>query len=178
MYQEVISLEEALILENKEKIVIYNPNNVESIFSQIKEWNLNWETLRKKYRKVSSKNLPSFCNFEYIIEHKFMEGTDPVTTNWVYMYGQAIDTKVKLDEAHSKGQYVYILTNIAYPGICKIGKAVAPSKRVKQINSAGTVSEWVLKYALPVSDDYKVENIVHQELSYLRKSSHQGSRIF
>lgn len=175
MFQEKISFEEALLLEEEGKIIIYNPNVVESIYSSVKEWKDNWDTLRKTFRKVPVQKLSSFANFEYLIEYKFIEDSDPITINWVYMYGQDTDTKVKLDEANSKGQYVYILTNIAYPGICKIGKAVTPSKRVRQINGAGTVSEWVLKYALPVNDDYKVENLVHQELSYLRMSSFQGS---
>ena len=175
MYQEKISLEEALLLEQEGKITIYNPNNVNSIYSTVKEWKDNWDTLRKTYRKISVQKLTSFANFEYLIEHKFMEDSDPVIMNWVYMYGQDTDTKVRLEEANSKGQYVYILTNIAYPGVCKIGKAVTPSKRVRQINSAGTVSEWVLKYALAVSDDYKVETAVHKELASIRMSSHQGS---
>lgn len=175
MYQERISFEEALLLEEKGEIIIYNPNNVSSIFSTVEEWKNNWNTLRKKYRKIPTQRLASFANFEYLIEYKFIEDADPITVNWVYMYGQSKATRVKLDEANSKGQYVYILTNIAYPGVCKIGKAVTPSKRVRQINSAGTVSEWELKYALPVSDDYKVENEVHKVLSHLRMSSHQGS---
>lgn len=175
MYQEKISFEEALELESKGQIIIYNPNTVNSVFSTVKEWKNNWDKLRKTYRKVPIHKLVSFANFEYLIEHKFIEDGDPVKMNWVYMYGQAADTKVKLDEANSKGQYVYILTNIAYPGFCKIGKAVTPSKRVKQINGAGTVSEWVLRYALPVSDDYKVESKVHEVLENVRRSSHQGS---
>ena len=176
MFQEKISFEQALLLEKENKIVIYNPNVVESIYSNVKEWQDNWNTLRKTFRKVSVQKLSSFANFEYLIEHKFIENGDPVTVNWVYMYGQDTDTKVRLEEANSKGQYVYILTNIAFPGVCKIGKAVTPSKRVKQINSAGTVSEWVLKYALPVSDDYKVETEVHRELASIRMSSYQGSQ--
>jgi hypothetical protein len=176
MYQEKISFEEALLLEQEGKITIYNPNTVKSAFSAVKEWQDNWDTLRKTYRKVPIQKLTSFAGFEYLIEHKFIDNSEPITTNWVYMYGQNTETKVKLSEANSKGQYVYILTNIAYPGICKIGKAVTPSKRVRQINSAGTVSEWELKYALAVSDDYKVEGMVHQELAPIRMSSHQGSQ--
>jgi hypothetical protein len=175
MYQEKITFEEALLLEEQGKIIIYNPNTVTSVYSDVKEWNDNWEELRKKFRKIPIQNLSSFCNLEYLIEHKFIEDGEEGNVNWVYMYGQDITTRVRLNESTSKGQWVYILTNEAYPGICKIGKAVTPSDRVKQINSAGTVSEWKLRYALPVSDDYKVENLVHQDLSALRRSSHQGS---
>jgi hypothetical protein len=175
MYQDIISFEEALLLEEKGKIIIYNPDSIQSIFSTVEEWKNNWNLLRKKYRKVPIHKLSNFANFEYLIEYKSIKDSDPITVNWVYMYGQDAGTKVKLDEINSKGQYVYILTNIAYPGICKIGKAVTPSKRVRQINGAGTVSEWELKYALPVSDDYKVEGEIHKTLSHLRMSSHQGS---
>lgn len=175
MFQEKISFEQALLLEKENKIVIYNPNVVESIYSNVKEWQDNWNTLRKTFRKVPVQRLSSFANFEYLIEHKFIENSEPVTVNWVYMYGQDISTRVKLNESNSKGRYVYVLTNVAYPDICKIGKAVTPSERVKQINGAGTVSEWVLKYALPVTDDFLVENLVHQMLAHLRLSSHQGS---
>jgi hypothetical protein len=91
------------------------------------------------------------------------------------MYAKGVAGRMQLDEANSKGRYVYILTNIAYPGYCKIGKSVTPSKRVKQINGAGTVSEWKLEYALPVIDDYVVEKLIHEELEHLRRNSHQGS---
>ena len=175
MFQEVISFEKALLLEQEGKIVIYNPNQVESVFSSILEWKNNWEQLRKKFRKISSNKLASFASFEYIIEHKFMEGEDPITTNWVYMYGQDTGTREKLDQFHTKGQYVYILTNVAYPGVCKIGKAINPQKRVRQINNAGVISEWDLRYALPVSDDYKVEKLIHDELGFIRMNSFQNS---
>jgi hypothetical protein len=175
MYQEIISLEKALLLEQEEKIILYNPNSINSIFSTVKQWKENWDSLRKKYRHVNIQKLSSFVNFEYLIEYKFIEDDKPTTVNWVYMYGQSSEARMKLDEANSKGKYVYILTNVAYPGICKIGKAITPSKRIKQINGAGTISEWELKYAIPVSDDYKVESEVHKILSYLRMNSFQGS---
>ena len=175
MYQDIISFEEALLLEGKGEIIIYNPNTVQSIFSTQKSWHNNWIMLRKKYRNIPTQRLSSFANFEYLIEYKFIEDNNYNIVNWVYMYGQSTSNQIKLDEANSKGKYVYILTNIAYPGICKIGKAITPSKRIKQINGAGTVSEWELRYAIPVSDDYKVEDTIHKKLSHLRMSSFQGS---
>lgn len=178
MLEETITLEEALSLEAQEKIIIYNPETVVSPISNLFEnlgWNYNWKELRKQFRKISVQKLPQFVDFEYRIEHKFRQDGEENTWVWVYMYAKNVVDKVRLDEANSKGQYVYILTNVAYPGICKIGKAVAPSKRVKQINGAGTVSEWILRYAIPVTDDYKVEGLVHKNLEHLRMDSHQGS---
>jgi hypothetical protein len=178
MLEETITLEEALSLEAQEKIIIYNPETVVSPISLMFEnlgWNYNWKELRKQFRKISVQKLPQFVDFEYRIEHKYRQEGEENTWVWVYMYAKSVVNKSRLDEATSKGQFVYILTNVAYPGICKIGKAVAPSKRVKQINGAGTVSEWVLKYTIPVTDDYKVEGLVHKNLEHLRMSSHQGS---
>jgi hypothetical protein len=178
MLEETITLEEALSLESQEKIIIYNPETIMSPISNLFEnlgWNYNWRELRKQFRKISVQKLPQFVDFEYRIEHKYRQEGEENTWVWVYMYAKSVVNKSRLDEANSKGQFVYILTNVAYPGICKIGKAVAPSKRVKQINGAGTVSEWVLKYAIPVTDDYKVEGMVHKNLEHLRMDSHQGS---
>lgn len=175
MIEEIIDIEDALYLEAEGKIIIYNPNTVKSAFSENPKWIRNFIELRKKYRKIPIANLLQFMEFEYKIEYKFEDNVEPFATNWVYMYAKSVVGKVQLDELHSKGRYVYILTNIAYPGYCKIGKAITPSKRVKQINGAGTVSEWDLKYALPVTDDYKVENLIHNKLEFLRRNSHQGS---
>ena len=178
MLEETITLEEALSLESQGKIIIYNPETVMSPISNMFEncgWHFNWLELRKQFRKVSLQKLPQFIDFEYRIEHKFRQEGEENTWVWVYMYAKGVASKARLNVEHSKGKYVYILTNVAYPGICKIGKAVTPSKRVKQINGAGTVSEWVLKYAIPVTDDYKVEGMVHKNLESLRMGSHQGS---
>jgi hypothetical protein len=179
MLEETITLEEALSLEAQEKIIIYNPETVMSPISNLFEnrgWTYNWKELRKQFRKVSVQKLPQFVDFEYRIQHKYRQEGEQNTWVWVYMYAKGVASKARLDEVNSKGKYVYILTNVAYPRICKIGKAVSPTKRIKQINGAGTVSEWVLKYALPVTDDYKVESMVHKNLEHLRMDSHQGSK--
>jgi hypothetical protein len=179
MLEETITLEEALSLETQGKIIIYNPETVKSPISDMFEncgWYFNWIELRKQFRKVSVQKLPQFVDFEYRIEHRYFGDWEDDAIYWVYMYAKGVASKARLDEVNSKGKYVYILTNVAYPGICKIGKAVTPSKRVKQINGAGTVSEWVLKYALPVTDDYKVESMVHKNLEHLRMDSYQGSK--
>jgi len=174
MYRETLTLENALKLEQEGKIVIYNNIN-NNILSYIKDWRNNWEQLRKKYKNIPSNKLINFAGFDYLIEYKFIEIDTPTTINWVYMYGHDMSTRVKLDQFHSKGQYVYILTNIAYPNMVKIGKAVNPQNRIRQINNAGVVVEWELRWSLPVSNDYKVENLIHDDLVHLRMSSYQNS---
>jgi hypothetical protein len=179
MLEETITLEEALSLETQGKIIIYNPGTIKSPISLMFEnygWHFNWLELRKQFRKVPVQKLSQFVDFEYKIEYKYCQEGKQNTWVWVYMYAKGVASKARLDEITSKGKFVYILTNVAYPGVCKIGKAVSPTKRIKQINGAGTVSEWVLKYALPVTDDYKVEGMVHKNLEHLRMDSHQGSK--
>jgi hypothetical protein len=175
MYRDNISLEEALLLEEKQQIIIYNPNTINTSLSYIKEWKNNWDLLRKKYRHIDISKLPDFANFTYLIEYKFIENGNPIITNWVYMYGQDVESRLRLDQLNSRGQYIYILTNIAYPDMIKIGKAINPQKRVRQINNAGIIVEWELKWALPVSDDYKVETLIHNDLRLIRQSTYQGS---
>lgn len=174
----VLSVIQAIKMENNGDINIYHSGRVLSPLNDLPQysfWRQNWQDLISKYRKISLNKFFNFIDFNYRIEYKFEKEDEPFTVNWVYMYAKGVAGKVQLDELHSRGQYVYILTNNAYPGYCKIGKAITPSKRVKQINGAGTVSEWDLKYALPVTDDYKVENLIHNKLEFLRRNSHQGS---
>lgn len=174
----MLPITQAIKMENTGDIHIYHSGRALSPLNDLPQfsvWKQNWKDLVSKYRKVPLSKLFNFIDFDYMIEYKFEREDEPFTVNWVYMYAKDVAGKVQLDESHSKGRYVYILTNIAYPGYCKIGKAVTPSKRVKQINGAGTVSEWDLKYALPVTDDYKVESLIHGKLESLRRSSHQGS---
>jgi len=178
MVTEILSLNEALDLESKGDIKIYQHHDIASPLDKLPEsvqWKQNWEEVRKKYRKVNLTKLPKFLDFEYQIEYKFREGEDPIVINWVYLYAKDVKDLEKINQAASKGQYVYILTNIAYPNLCKIGKAVSPQKRIKQINGAGVVVEWELKYAVPVIDDYKVEHMIHQNLEAVRMDSFQGS---
>jgi hypothetical protein len=175
---EVISIHKALILEARSDIEIYATNRVSSPLNKLPnflKWKTNWDELASRYHKIPIYKLASFVNFDYSIEYKFKEEGEQGAVSWVYMYGKTRAGREQLDRSFTKGKYVYVLTNIAYPGVCKIGKAVNPQERIKQINNAGVVSEWELKYALPVTDDFLVENLVHQELATLRLSSHQGS---
>jgi len=174
----MLHINQAIEMENTNDICIYHSGRTLSPLNDLPQfsiWKQNWKDLISKYRKIPLSKLFNFIDFDYKIEYKFEREDEPYTVNWVYMYAKGVAGKVQLDEANSKGKYVYILTNIAYPGYCKIGKAITPSKRVKQINGAGTVSEWKLEYALPVTNDYTVEKLVHSELEYLRRDSHQGS---
>ncbi len=48
-------------------------------------------------------------------------------------------------------------------------------RRVEQINGAGVVSEWKLRYSLPVENDYLLEHSVHEYLVNHRRTTDQGS---
>jgi len=175
----IISITQAIEMENNGEIIIYHSGRTLSSLDDLPQcsiWRKNWKKLTSKYRKVPLHSFFDFIDFDYMIEYKFEEGVDPSMTNWVYMYAKSMVGQIQLDELHSRGKYIYILTNEAYPEYCKIGRAITPSKRIKQINGAGTVSEWKLRYALPVTDDVKVESIIHQKLVLLRRDSHQGSK--
>lgn len=174
-----INITQALEMESHDEIIIYHTNSTQSSlneYPQFSSWKSNFKELETKYKKIPRGKLLEFLSFDFIIEHK-TETQDKETpqTIWTYMYGKTKESALKLYHSTTKGQYVYVLTNEAYPEVCKIGKAVSPISRVKQINGAGTVSEWKLRWALPVSDDYALETIVHQHLETARMNSFQDS---
>jgi len=172
-------LKELLQLEKDGLVSIYctlNPTTDQISYTglDLQKYHTNFQDLTFKYRKVSIDKILGFIDCEYysdVISHRDEE---TLSITWIYLYAKDITWLSLYDLSQSKGRYVYILTNDAYPGVCKIGKAVNPSDRINQVNGAGTVSEWTLRYALPVTNDYKVENLVHRHLASVRKDSDQG----
>ena len=174
-----INISQAREMEFHDDLIIYHTGGTQSSLNQLPQfssWRNNFQELTQKYKKIPRGKLLDFLSFDFIIEHKEeLLDQDPPQSVWTYMYGKSTESALKFHHSTTKGKYVYVLTNEAYPNICKIGKAIAPISRVKQINGAGTVSEWQLRWALPVSDDYAVESIVHKHLEDVRMSSFQGS---
>lgn len=178
MQFKTITYAQALDLYENGFIDLYYPGTL-PVDSPYYKFACNFEAIAYKYRKIPVGNLLGFLNCEYICDNliEFNQETNSIT--WIYLYGK---DKMKLnqwEENKTKAKYVYILTNPSYPSLVKIGKAVNPTDRINSINGAGTVSEWTLRYAQPVSDDYKVENLVHKHFEHLRRDSDQGhSREF
>ena len=174
-----INISQAREMEFYDDLVIYHTGGTQSSLNQLPQfssWRNNFQELTQKYKKIPRGKLLDFLSFDFIIEHKEeLLNQDPPQSVWTYMYGKSAESALKFHHSTTKGQYVYVLTNEAYPEVCKIGKAVSPISRIKQINGAGTVSEWQLRWALPVSNGYALENIVHQHLEDVRMSSFQGS---
>ena len=173
-----LNITQAQTMEQNGELIIYHTGTVKSIlneFSNYSIWKSNFQKLKTQYRKIPLGKLIDFLSFDYIIECEEQSQEETSKTIWTYMYGKEIEGANKFHHSHNKGKYVYVLTNEVYPDICKIGKAIMPISRVKQINNAGTVSEWKLRWALPVSDDYAVETYVHNHLQGLRRNSIQGS---
>ncbi len=182
MRRRHISLFELAVLDAQGFVNIYcmlNPSTVPNVPAKIPQYYDNFQKLLQKYPRIPSESILDFIGCEYVSEIEVRSNDDSGAITWILLYAK---DKMKLkdfDQSRSSGKYVYVLTNDAYPGLCKIGKAVNPEGRMKGVNSAGTVSEWVLRYALPVTDDYKVENLVHRHFQEFRRDSDQGhSREF
>ncbi len=182
MRRRHISLFELAILDAQGFVNIYcmlNPSTVPSIPAKIPQYYDNFQKLLQKYPRIPSESILDFIGCEYVSEIEVRSTDDSGSITWILLYAKDKMKLQDLDRTKSSGKYVYVLTNDAYPGLCKIGKAVNPESRINGINSAGTVSEWVLRYALPVTDDYKVENLVHRHFQEFRRDSDQGhSREF
>jgi hypothetical protein len=156
-----------------------NPTTVPNVPAKIPQYYDNFQKLLQKYPRIPSESILDFIGCEYVSEIEVRSNDDSGSITWILLYAKDKLKLQDLDRARSSGKYVYVLTNDAYPNLCKIGKAVNPEGRMKGVNSAGTVSEWVLRYALPVTDDYKVENLVHRHFQEFRRDSDQGhSREF
>ena len=177
MRRKHISLFELAVLEAQGYITIYcmlNPSTVPSVPSKLPEYCNNFQNLLLKYPRIPSETILDFIGCEYASDIEVRSKDDSGSITWILLYAK---DKLKLQDrerAETSGKYVYVLTNEAYPNLCKVGKAVNPETRINGINSAGTVSEWVLRFALPVTNDYKVENLVHRHLQEFRRDSDQG----
>ena len=178
MRRHRITLQELRKLESQGFITVYcmlNPTSVSNIPFNLEPYHTNFQKLLQKYSRIPSESLLDYIGCEYVSEVEIHSNDDIGSITWILLYAK---DKLKLEDrqkAETSGKFVYVLTNEAYPNLCKIGKAVNPEDRMKGINSAGIVSEWILRYALPVSNDYKVENLVHRHLQEFRRDSNQGS---
>ena len=173
-----LSLEEALKRESESVLTIYSTrqDNTE-VFPDLptQRWFRNYNKALLKYNRIPVEDILDYINCKYCIEVELPYEPETNSYGWVYFYAQDTEDAAKLDQYLSKGKYVYVLINPAFPGLVKIGKAVNPQSRVKQINGAGTVSEWTLYWAIPVTDDYRVENLAHRYFQKERRESDQGS---
>src|SRR6056300_589667 len=170
-----ISLNRALELESLGLIQIYNPGNYPEVHERAGEWFNNFQDLTFKYKKVPLGSMLDFIGVDYMIDVLTTIDEETNRYTWIYLYARNVSSIRDREESQEKGKWVYILTNKAYPNLVKIGKDVRPEDRIKGINSAGTVSEWDLRIAFPVTDDYKVENMVHRHFEDRRVDSDQGS---
>jgi len=177
MIRDRITLEKATELYSESFLTIYFPSTTLKDLPDIpniEEYTQNYIDYAKENKRSSIENLLSLLAPEYEIEIEMPFDGQTGTFSWVRLFGvKNPDYKTTSEDSH-RG-WVYLLTNPAYPDLIKIGKAVTPSKRINGINSAGTVSEWELKAAMPVTDDYKVESLMHRELEQYRRKSDQGS---
>jgi hypothetical protein len=178
MKRKTIDIESLREMEEKGYVEIYYPGSLEHYEDRLGDllrWSKNYQDLLFKYRKVSIEKVLDFIDCEYICDVMISVDEETRAITWIYLYGKDKQALKDYELTQSKGKYVYVLTNEEYPELCKIGKAVNPLDRIHAINGAGTVSEWVLKFALPVLNDYKVENLVHRHFEDKRKGSIQGS---
>lgn len=178
MKRKIIDIESLMEMEEKGYVEVYYPGHLLSHNDpegNLIRWSENYQNLLLKYRKISIDKILDFIDCEYMCDVLISKDEETKSITWIYLYAKDKQKLKDYELSQSKGKYVYVLTNEEYPELCKIGKAIQPLNRVSQINNAGTVSEWVLKFALPVTDDYKVENLVHRYFEDRRKGSIQGS---
>ena len=168
-----LTLEQALELEEQGLLEIFNIGKDLDFHPSAEYWASNFQELSYRHNHVDMEDLLEFIQIEYKISVLTNIDEERHSYTWINLYA-SLSEKARKHQI-PKGQYVYILTNKAHPGLVKIGKAVNPLQRIKGINNAGVLSEWDLRVALPVVNDYKVENALHRKFAAYRVDSDQGS---
>lgn len=177
MYKDKLTLTTAKQLEGAGQITIIDasPESIAPLGQEGEVWKQNFTNLQSKHRHIAPDKLLSFIGAMYSIE--VLEYSDEAKGqfSWRYLYGvqnKEISSKLSTDT-----EYVYILVNAGYPNLVKIGMTIHDVQgRVTSINATSTVTEWVAKFALPVTKGsaYKVEQAVHKAFASNRVSSDQG----
>ena len=177
MIRDRITLEKATELESESNLTLYYPSTTYDDLPDIpyiENYTDNFISYAKDHSRKPVETLLHLLSPEYEVEIEMPFDEETGTFHWVRLFGKIQQVSAKTSEERHRG-WVYLLTNPAYPELIKIGKAVTPSQRIKGINGAGTVDEWSLRAAMPVSEDYTVENLVHTQLAQYRRDSNQGS---
>lgn len=175
MLVDKITLEQALILERKGEITIYDSGrkNIIGYHEREHEWKNNFYHLRTKARTVSREKVPQHFYSRYIIEVN-IGCINPHTRTFHWKYLRGIENTTNIESKSPEIEYVYVLTNKNHKDLVKIGMTrFSPEKRLEQINSTGVVYSWELKFAFPTSKDagVKVEKQVHKAFQHLRYHS-------
>ena len=172
-----IDYQEALSLQEKGKITLVDVSR--SQLPPLQEehgqlWKDNFERLLIKVPHISPEKVLDFFSARYTTE--VIENTTDDGITWRFLYG--IENKQIQSKSKDNIEYVYILVNAGYPDLVKVGMTITDvPKRVMGINNAGTVHEWVARFAIPVKKGsaMKIETQVHKALDSFRVSSDRGS---
>lgn len=174
MYRDKITLNQALTLAEAGEITIVSTLDDTSYHPLANEWYSNYMTLKRLAPKVQTDRL--FTYFPAIYNIEINNVIDEDTTEWIYAFGIKNDGMKRVVKDNI--EYVYILVNPGEPGIIKIGMTERTVEgRVKSINATSTVTEWVAKFAIPVSQGnaFKIEQQMHNIYAHLRIDSDQGN---
>lgn len=176
-----INYSKALSLQEEGKITLVDVSRgqlppLKEDYGQL--WKDNFERLLIKVPHISPEKVLDFFSARYMTEVKEYISDNEVI--WRFLYG--IENRQIQDKTKDNIEYVYILVNAGYSNLVKIGMTITDvPRRVTGINNAGTVHEWVPRFAIPVEKGsaIKVEKQVHKALASLRVSSDKGkSREF
>jgi len=172
-----IDYQVALSLQEKGKITLVDVSR--SQLPPLQEehgqlWKDNFERLLIKVPHISPEKVLDFFSARYTTE--VIENTTDDGITWRFLYG--IENKKIQSKSKDNIEYVYILVNAGYPDLVKVGMTITDvPRRVMGINNAGTVHEWVARFAIPVEKGsaMKIETQVHKALASFRVSSDRGS---
>lgn len=174
MFRDKITLEQALELEEKGDILIISTIDDISYHPKASEWLSNYNLLKTKARHIQPDKL--LKHFPAIYSIEITNQIDNGIMEWFFLYG--IENNNIKAKTKDNIEYVYILINPGHPDLVKIGMTEKTIEgRVRGINITSTVTEWIAKFALPVSKGsaLKIEQQMHKYFANDRVSSDHGN---
>lgn len=171
-----LDYKKAIALEDRGDITLVDVslNQLPAIENEYgQSWKNNFDRLLTRAPHISPDKILDFFSAKYVTE--IINNTSDNEVIWRFLYG--IENKQIQERTKDNVEYVYILVNAGYPNLVKIGMTITDvPKRVTGINNAGTVHEWVARFAIPVEKGsaMKIEKQVHRALASLRVSSDKG----
>lgn len=89
------------------------------------------------------------------------------TARQMYELGVDFTTADKAEKTDRRG-FVYVITNPAWPGYVKIGRAFDPEARARSMNTGCPLNDYEVCHAVYFHDCYWAEREVHERLAESR----------
>jgi len=172
MFSQPLDFDTALLKEEKAEILLLDASDDQNndYHPKADKWRENFNQLRTKFPTHPPNKIPDLIHASYRIEIP-LGLTNKQTNTWTWRYLWGVPMQNLRGTVDDGIEYIYVLTNKAYPNLVKIGMTTKnPARRLEQVNGTGTVHRWELYFHIGVkpSTAYNIEQSVHKYFTIQR----------